>query len=200
MIHFHPIYKSVFRFCGRGVDMVIGEKIRRLRMELQLTQEELADRAELTKGYISQVERDLASPSIATLVDLLEALGTTIGEFFSDDKANQKVIFKKDDIFIKEEPDYNMTINWIVPNAQKNEMEPIIINLAPGGMSYDDEPHHGEEFGYILKGEIELVLGTKRYKVKKGESFYYKADIDHKLKNSSTSMASVLWVATPPTF
>jgi len=93
-----------------------------------------------------------------------------------------------------------MTINWIVPNAQKNEMEPIIINLAPGGMSYDDEPHHGEEFGYILKGEIELVLGTKRYKVKKGESFYYKADIDHKLKNSSTSMASVLWVATPPTF
>ena len=47
-------------------------------MELQLTQEELADRTELTKGYISQVERDLASPSIATLVDILEALGTTL--------------------------------------------------------------------------------------------------------------------------
>ena len=62
--------------------MIIGGKIRRLRMELQLTQEELADRTELTKGYISQVERDLASPSIATLVDILEALGTTLGEFF----------------------------------------------------------------------------------------------------------------------
>ena len=59
--------------------MIIGGKIRRLRMELQLTQEELADRTELTKGYISQVERDLASPSIATLVDILEALGTTLG-------------------------------------------------------------------------------------------------------------------------
>ena len=66
--------------------MIIGEKIRRLRMELQLTQEELADRTELTKGYISQVERDLASPSIATLVDILEALGTTLGEFFSDEE------------------------------------------------------------------------------------------------------------------
>ena len=64
--------------------MIIGEKIRRLRMELQLTQEELADRTELTKGYISQVERDLASPSIATLVDILEALGTTLGEFFAE--------------------------------------------------------------------------------------------------------------------
>ena len=180
--------------------MVIGEKLKRLRMELQLTQEELPDRTELTKGYISQVERDLASPSIATLVDLLEALGTSIGEFFSDEKSNQKVVFKKDDVFIKEEPDYNMEIHWIVPNAQKNEMEPIIINLEPGGMSYDDEPHHGEEFGYVLKGEVDLVLDTKRYKIKKGECFYYKADIDHKLKNSSTSPASVLWVVTPPTF
>jgi len=180
--------------------MIIGEKIKRLRMELQLTQEELADRTELTKGYISQVERDLASPSIATLVDLLEALGTTIGEFFADDESDQKVVFKKEDIFVKEEPDYNMVIHWIVPNAQKNEMEPIIIHLEPGGMSYDDEPHNGEEFGYVLKGEVELVLDSKRYRAKKGECFYYKADIGHKLKNSSTASASVLWIVTPPTF
>ena len=73
--------------------MIIGEKIRRLRMELQLTQEELADRTELTKGYISQVERDLASPSIATLVDILEALGTTLGEFFSMKKQMKKSSF-----------------------------------------------------------------------------------------------------------
>ena len=65
---------------------------------------------------------------------------------------------------------------------------------------YDDEPHHGEEFGYVLKGEVELVLGAKRYKVKKDEAVHYKADVDHKLKNNSKVPASVLWVATPPTF
>lgn len=180
--------------------MNIGEKLRRLRMEHQLSQAELADRTELTKGYISQVERDLASPSIATLQDLLEALGTNMGAFFSGDEKNQKVVFKKADVFVKEEKDYGMQINWIVPNAQKNEMEPIIINLEPGGMSYDDEPHHGEEFGYVLKGEVELVVGQNRYKVKKGESFYYKADMDHMIKNNSKEQASILWVATPPTF
>ena len=74
--------------------MIIGEKIRRLRMELQLTQEELADRTELTKGYISQVERDLASPSIATLVDILEALGTTLGEFLLKKKMIRKLFFQ----------------------------------------------------------------------------------------------------------
>ncbi len=76
--------------------MIIGGKIRRLRMELQLTQEELADRTELTKGYISQVERDLASPSIATLVDILEALGTTLGEFFADEKKDEKIVFQQE--------------------------------------------------------------------------------------------------------
>ena len=61
--------------------MNIGEKIKRLRIKNSLTQEELADRCELTKGFISQVERDLTSPSIATLVDILECLGTNLQEF-----------------------------------------------------------------------------------------------------------------------
>ena len=180
--------------------MSIGDKIKRLRLEHGLTQEELADRSELTKGYISQVERDLASPSIATLQDILEALGTTFGEFFSDEKTEEKVVFTAEDVFTKEEPDYNMRIKWIIPNAQKNQMEPIMMEFEPGGMSYDDSPHAGEEFGYVLKGEIELVLATKRYKVKKGESFYYKADVDHMIKNNSKQTAIILWVSNPPTF
>ena len=64
--------------------MRIGEKIRQLRLKNGLTQEELADRCELTKGFISQVERELTSPSIATLMDILECLGTDLKGFFSD--------------------------------------------------------------------------------------------------------------------
>jgi transcriptional regulator with XRE-family HTH domain len=63
--------------------MQIGNKIKRLRLEYGLTQEELADRCELTKGYISQLERDLTSPSIATLKDILDCLGSSIPEFFN---------------------------------------------------------------------------------------------------------------------
>ena len=64
--------------------MNIGEKLRRLRLQRNLTQEEMADRCELSKGFISQVERDLASPSIATLTDMLECLGSNLQEFFSE--------------------------------------------------------------------------------------------------------------------
>ena len=65
--------------------MDIGFKIKELRMERGLTQEELADRAELSKGFISQVENNLTSPSIATLTDILQCLGTDLKDFFNDE-------------------------------------------------------------------------------------------------------------------
>ena len=64
--------------------MLLGDKIKQLRLQTGLTQEELADRCELTKGYISQLENDLTSPSIATLIDILSALGTTLKDFFNE--------------------------------------------------------------------------------------------------------------------
>ena len=66
--------------------MILGEKIRDLRLSCNLTQEELGDRCELTKGYISQLENDLTSPSITTLIDILSALGTNLKEFFNEDE------------------------------------------------------------------------------------------------------------------
>ena len=72
--------------------MDIGEKLRQLRQVRGLTQEEMADRCELSKGFISQVERNLASPSIATLTDMLECLGVTLADFFAD-KGNEKAVF-----------------------------------------------------------------------------------------------------------
>ena len=69
--------------------MEIGKKIKRLRIEKQLTQEELANRCELSKGFISQLENDLTSPSIATLIDILEILGTNLKEFFNDTESEK---------------------------------------------------------------------------------------------------------------
>ena len=80
--------------------MELGEKIKELRNKQGLTQEELADRAELSKGFISQIERDLTSPSIATLVDLLQCLGTNLKDFFSDD-SDEQIVFPKEDFFEK---------------------------------------------------------------------------------------------------
>lgn len=179
--------------------MDIGKKIRRLRIQNSLTQEELAERCELTKGFISQVERDLTSPSIATLRDILEGLGTNLRDFFNEIE-DEKFVFTEEDVFITENEDYKYKLKWIIPNAQKNTMEPILVELEQGGRTKEDSPHEGEEFGYVLKGSIFVYLGKEKYKVKKGESFYYKANYNHYIANAGKSKASVIWVSTPPSF
>ena len=138
--------------------MKIGKKIKELRTLCDLTQEELANRTELTKGYISQLENDLTEPSISTLDDILKALGTNLGEFFSGENVNQ-IVFKNNYYFQKEENGYNIT--WLVPNAQKNEMEPILITLSPNSETQIDYPHEGQEFGYVLEGELLLIIDNK---------------------------------------
>ena len=177
--------------------MDIGEKIHRLRQKCGLTQEELADRTELSKGFISQLERDLTSPSMATLTDILECLGTNLREFF-DDRSTDKIVFTPEDMFVKEAE--NLSITWLIPSAQKNTLEPILLSIEAGETTDEDDPHEGEEFGYVLSGAVTLVLGTAQYKVKKGDSFYFKTDQPHSIKNKGKTAAKVLWVSTPPSF
>lgn len=178
----------------------IGQKIKEIRLENGLTQEELASRCELTKGFISQIENNLTSPSIKTLDDILEVLGTSLGEFFQEDTEEDAYVFTKKDFYVKVDDELKHHINWIVPNAQKYEMEPIIIEILPNGKSFENEPHSGEEFGYVLEGTITLRVGKKRYVCNKGDSFYYMANKYHYLENTTNKIAKVLWVSTPPMF
>ena len=177
--------------------MEIGNKIKRLRLQLNLSQAELADRCELTKGYISQLENDLTSPSISTLIDILSALGTDLAEFFKKED-DTRVVFRSDEFIEKQ--DGGMNLKWIIPNAQKNEMEPILVELEEGASTSLDFPHEGEEFGFVLEGKICIELDGSRHICKKGEAFYYIADKSHRITNNGKTNAKFLWVSTPPNF
>ena len=115
-----------------GVNMEIGDRIKNLRLKLGLTQEELADRCDLTKGFISQIERDLASPSVSSLFDILEALGSSPAEFFTQ-REMDKVHFSQEDYALVEYEEVGSSMTWVIPNAQKNMMEPVIVAVKPGG-------------------------------------------------------------------
>lgn len=178
--------------------MKIGKQIKLLRLQKNLTQSELADRCELTKGYISQLENDLTSPSIATLIDILNVLGTNLKSFFNDNEEKEQIIFSQNDYFVKEEEEYKIT--WLIPNAQKNMMEPILLELEPSAKTLEDFPHEGEEFGYVLEGVLLLINGKNVQKIKKGESFYITSNKIHYLENIGKTKAKIIWVSTPPSF
>ncbi|MCL2052608.1 MAG: cupin domain-containing protein [Lachnospiraceae bacterium] len=179
--------------------MDIGSRLKELRMQKSLTQEELASRSELSKGFISLLERNLTSPSIATLVDLLQCLGTDLKDFFTE-TLEEQIAFGETDYFEKIDNELGNKIEWIIPNAQKNIMEPIKLSLNAGGATYPDNPHEGEEFGYVLSGSLTIVLGNRHIKVKKGDSFYYKPDTTHYMKANEKTGATLIWVSSPPSF
>ncbi len=177
--------------------MDIGGKIKELRLQYGLTQEDLAHRCELTKGYISLLENDLASPSIATLIDILNVLGETLESFFSTEKEEQ-IVFGKNDFFNSIHGGAEST--WLVPNSQKNEMEPILLTLPEGAKSGDRPPFEGEEFGYVLKGKVAIVIGDKEYVAKKGEAFYIPGKKSHYIENLAQNESVIIWVTTPSNF
>src|SRR5690554_861326 len=177
--------------------MKIGQRIRKYRVQNDLTLEELASRCELTKGFLSQIENDLTSPSISTLGDIVEALGVDLSTFFKEE-TDEQIVFTDQDYFVDEKDLSKIT--WIVPNAQKNDMEPLLLELSQGGESFEVLPHEGEEFRYVLQGKLELVNGEDVLRISKGQTFYIKGERSHYFRNNDKQVAKLLWVCSPPVF
>ena len=176
----------------------IGNQLKNLRKQAGLTQQELADRTELTKGFISQLEQGQVTPSLVTLLDLIECLGTTPSDFFRTTDA-EKIVYGDPDYFEKIDDEGNST-EWLVPSAQSNQMEPVLVTIRPHSALATDDPHNGEEFGYVLSGRIALYRQETRYDVRSGESFYFEADKPHRIENPGSRPARLIWVTTPPSF
>lgn len=181
-----------------NIEEQIGIKIKNLRNLNGLTQEELADRTELTKGFISQLERGLTAPSVSTLSDIVECLGTNLSDFFHD-QSEEQIVYRKEDYFEKIDENDNR-IEWLVSSAQSREMEPILVHIQPGQALDTDKPHVGEEFGYVIDGAIKLYYGEKVYTLKKGDAFSFPANRQHRVVSASRKVSTLLWVSTPPTF
>lgn len=176
--------------------MQIGNKIKRLRLKNGLTQEELGERTDLSKGFISQLEREQNSPSIETLFLLLEVLGTSPKEFFDDEANDQTIVYSPEDhtVFADEERKYE--IDWLVPSSNKKEMEPVFLTLQKGGEFKPFEPSLSETFIYVIKGKIRLQLGKQEFIANAGDSLYYEASDHHQISNVHNGMTELIIVAT----
>jgi len=174
----------------------IGEKIKALRLASDLTQEELANRARLTRGFISQIENDQCSINLDSLVDILDALSTTLTEFFSED-ASPPIVFKPSDrIAIEGEGISSFEI--LVPGSTNNVMNPMLLKLKPGEKLKKMDPLPGEQFGYVLKGTITIKLKNQVIDVAGKHCFYFESNQQHQIINMSEKNAELLWVTSPP--
>ncbi|UCG63275.1 MAG: cupin domain-containing protein [Candidatus Zixiibacteriota bacterium] len=178
--------------------MNVGSKIKALRLASDLTQEELANRARLTKGFISQLENEKFQTSISldSLADILDALGISLSEFF-DDTDETPVLYGPDDR-IQVDGTGASSFELLVPGSTNNLMDPILVQLKAREKLEKKEPHSGEQFGYVLKGAITLILNKNKYQVSRNSCFYFKSNQPHQIVNSGDGEAAFLWVVSPP--
>jgi transcriptional regulator with XRE-family HTH domain len=181
--------------------MNLGGRIRLLREEKGLTMRHLAEQAGCSPSLISQLENNKVDPSISMLKRIAKALDVNIVDFFMDESLNHEdvVTRAKDRVDIQLRR-WDAKIQSLVRNTRNKKMQPFFTVIKPGGGSHGMYLHDGEEFGFVTRGNLTLVLEKEKYEIGEGESFYFPSHIPHDWRNNGVEEAEVIWVITPPTF
>src|SRR3972149_2643702 len=148
-----------------------GARIKHLRQINGLAQADLAERAGLTKGAISQVERNLTSPSVANLFEILTALNETPSSFFAD-VDEKKVLSRKSDPLPSEVTGYK-AFDTLLPKSRYRSIVAYRATIAPGKETPPEPPQEGEDYIHVLAGRLSLQLGQLSYVARKGGSPYF---------------------------
>jgi len=179
-----------------GSKGAIGAHLRRLRAKRGLSLAQVARSVGISVGFLSALERSQMSGSVGTLRKLARFYKTNILDFFDATGASGRQVHPAQRKVLEAGPGVRMELlAW-----GNTVMEPHLFRLAPRAESGDSYAHDGEEFLYVLRGELAITLQKHEYRLKSGDSFYFESATPHHWKNPGRSEALVLWVNTPPTF
>ncbi|MHB1407860.1 MAG: helix-turn-helix domain-containing protein [Desulfitobacteriaceae bacterium] len=176
---------------------MIGENIRKIRVQKKISLKTLAGKTGLTPSFLSQVERDLADPSINSLRRVADALDVPIFALLVSEKQPSPVV-RKDERKSLRLPNSQMSYELLTPDLNRS-MEVFISRLAPSGSSSTDV-HKGEECTLVLEGTLEMRIGNDVYVLNEGDSIYCQGEIPHRMVNIGEQELVILSCITPPQF
>jgi transcriptional regulator with XRE-family HTH domain len=189
---------------GSPVAAELGERLRRLRESRGLSVRGLAKLASITAGTLSKIENRQTSPSVGTLKDILDGLGTTLGEFFaSADGASdggERFVFRPADL-VNLSSENGVSLLG-VPQADKSSVLQAFHETYAPGADTGERPlcHEGEDAGFCLSGTMELTVDGRRQILGPGDAFHYRSDRPHRWRNVGQTRAVLVTACTPPTF
>ncbi|UXI03985.1 HTH-type transcriptional regulator PuuR [Photobacterium sp. TY1-4] len=179
----------------------IGVKVARLRKLHNLSQRELAERADITHSAISSIENDKVSPSVSSLQKIVNVFSMSLSEFFTSDEPNIKpsvVIQPTQFIEIGNE---SVSMKLVCDGRDNRRMGFLIEEYQPhSSTGLKTIKHEGEEAGTVLEGEIELTLGKETYVIRQGEGYLFDTSIPHKFTNRTDQVCRLISAHTPASF
>jgi len=188
------------------VEKAVGEKIKQIREMKKVSIEELAVRSGMELAMIQKIEQEKNIPSLAPLVKIARALGVRLGTFLDDSDSYGPVVvrsgeYQKGARFTSQSSEAREHLNFFSLAFDKagRNMEPFIVEIEPGQQSdYMLSSHEGEEFIYVLEGEIEINYGKEVYRLAKGDSIYLDSIVLHNVHAGNNHSAKILAVVYAP--
>ncbi|WP_028231186.1 helix-turn-helix domain-containing protein [Paraburkholderia mimosarum] len=182
---------------------VLGDRIRGLRKRRQMTLMQLADSTNLSAGYISQLERNLASPSIAALVNVAKALGVTVQWFFS---GNTPVPAAEEGFVVRRGNRLQMryeqgVVDELLTARMDMQLEMLHVRIPPGAESPKSYSHEGDEVAYVQTGQLEIWIGDDRhFLLSEGDSVAFSSQLAHRYRNPGVVETVIIWAISPPSY
>ena len=185
---------------------IVGHKIKGIRESKNLTIEEISERSGLSAEQITSIENDQFLPSLGPLIKIARALGVRLGTFLDDNDELGPVVCRA------EERDSSLSFSNDAAEARKNmvyhslakkkmgrHMEPFIIDIQPSEeKDFKLSAHEGEEFIYVMSGEVEIAYGKTHYTLREGDSIFYDSIVNHHVHGASGKSAQILAVVYIP--
>ena len=188
--------EGLVRTASRPSNGGIGAHLRQLRVRRGLSLGEVAKSVGISLGFLSALERAHMSASVGTLRKLANFYKTNILDFFDPAESNSRLVSAAKRKVLEAGPGVRMELlAW-----GNTVMEPHLFRIAPHAGSGERYAHEGEEFLYVLRGELCISLQEVQYRLKTGDSFYFESAMPHHWMNPGRKETWVLWVNTPPTF
>ncbi|MGG1573540.1 helix-turn-helix domain-containing protein [Fictibacillus sp. NRS-1165] len=181
--------------------MDIGTKIRTLRKSMDMSVRQLSEVTDCTPSFISQIERNLANPSINTLKKIATTLDVPLIYFFEEsieETPEEEYIVRREKRKKLNSPGEKAEVFLLTPSHNIKNIEMHMIVIEPGGKSDRLYVNNAEEVGYILQGTLVLFLGDEEFEVNQGDSIYFPGNIPHGWENRTDKEVVTIWAATPP--
>lgn len=177
----------------------LGERIKRFRLDRNLTLKEVEVKAKVSATHVSEIERGMTSPTVGALAKIARALGTEPAYFLQSDANPPVSVVRKAGRRVLKYDDWGAGIACLNGGIRRGRMSFLEVGLSPG-LTHNLAPlkHSGEELVHILKGVVEIHIGPERFLLKEGDSIHFKSSEPHTMKNIGDGPARALWVAAPP--
>lgn len=178
----------------------LSTRLRQARRMRGMTLKVLADSAGCSESLLSKIENGKSYPSLPMLNRLVQALDIGMGWMFEDRDGRAPVIARAGERATAA-PDAGgqaIAIERVIPEGGEHLLQCNILHVEAGGASLGEQQHFGEEAGYLLDGQLELLIDGRAHRLKAGDAFAFRSDQPHSFRNLGPKRASIFWVATPP--